>query len=342
MRWCGGLLPLGVCAAMACTTADSMSGPDAAQDGALRDRKIAELDSSPNPVTGPDKLSDTGLYADFASRTIAAGIIAFTPRYPFWADGDTKSRYLYLPANTTIDTSDMDNWVFPVGTKVWKEFRVSGKLVETRLLWKARADAWWEVAYLWNVDGSDALAVPAGMKNALSTTHDVPSQLECDTCHGNVADVLIGVSAIQLSLGGAGLLSQLGAQGRLSKPPAGEFDVPGLGNTHDALAYFHGNCGHCHNDVGRLQKQTALRLRINTSDTVANKTGPYTTGIGLVMAHMIPPDVTVAIVAKDPAHSGVWVRMSTRDPTWQMPPLATKQVDATGLATIGTWINSLP
>lgn len=45
---------------------------------------------------------------------------------------------MYVPPGTKIDTRDIDHWVFPVGTKTWKEFRVDRKLVETLLL-EARA-----------------------------------------------------------------------------------------------------------------------------------------------------------------------------------------------------------
>ena len=55
-------------------------------------------------------------------------------------DGAELGRYLLLPRGTTIDTSVMDQWVFPVGTKSWIEFRVGGKLVETRFLWKQGAE----------------------------------------------------------------------------------------------------------------------------------------------------------------------------------------------------------
>ena len=35
-------------------------------------------------------------------------------------------------------------------------------------------NAWWEVAYVWKADGSDAVATPLGQDNALGTTHRIP------------------------------------------------------------------------------------------------------------------------------------------------------------------------
>ena len=37
-------------------------------------------------------------------------------------DRAAKRRWIQLPEGATIDTSDMDYWQFPVGTKLWKEF----------------------------------------------------------------------------------------------------------------------------------------------------------------------------------------------------------------------------
>ena len=87
-------------------------------------------------------------------------------------------------------------------------------VVETRLLWKIADAQWWEVAYAWTADGTDAVAAPDGGVNALGTTHDIPSQLDCNACHSNVRDVLIGVSALQLgATDGDGTLGKLVGRG---------------------------------------------------------------------------------------------------------------------------------
>src|SRR5262245_20803994 len=70
----------------------------------------------------PQALSETGLYRDIATRGLAAGVISYDVRYELWSDGAEKQRYLYLPPGTQIDSSDMDGWRFPIGTKVWKTF----------------------------------------------------------------------------------------------------------------------------------------------------------------------------------------------------------------------------
>lgn len=335
-----GLLLLAACSAGSTAAAVDASVDDADSIDAHK-QPPPQLDASVPPVSGPDKLSATGMFTDIANKVLSPDLIAYAPRYELWSDGATKARYLLLPANTKIDTTSMDGWVFPVGTKAFKEFRVGGTLVETRMLWK-KPEGWFEMGFLWNADGSDALAAPNGVKGALGTTHDVPSQTDCNNCHMNVTDVLIGVSAIQLSNGGTGMLSKLSAQGRLTVQPSGEFEVPGTGVVKDALAYLHANCGHCHNDTSKLNQQTPLHLDVESVDVSVQESGAYTTAINLVMKHVMPPDITLAIVPGNPDRSGLWLRMQHRHDGWEMPPLATNQVDPAGVDLIKTWIAGLP
>ena len=60
----------------------------------------------------------------------------YTPSTPLWSDGAQKQRWIELPPNTQIDISNPNEWTFPVGTKLFKEFRVNGKRVETRMFQK--------------------------------------------------------------------------------------------------------------------------------------------------------------------------------------------------------------
>jgi hypothetical protein len=331
-----------VCIGSCSTTPDV---PDAAPADAGLDKKTMPLPdagdaeaAAPNPM----RLSETGLYSDFPSRTLAPGIIQYVPRWPLWSDGASKKRYLLLPPSSHIDTTSMDDWIFPVGTKVWKEFDVGTTVVETRLLWKTGDNLWWEVAYAWLADGSDAIAEPDGGANALGTTHDIPSQTDCNACHSNVRDVLIGVSAMQLGASdGDGTLAAFLDAGLLTTSATPPYDVPGTGTTKDALGYLHGNCGHCHNAISAIDKQTPMRLRILTTDTVPNQTQTYTTSRCLVMKHVIPPNIVYALDPSSPDASGIPVRMNRRDP-FGMPPNCTKAIDDAGVATVTAWVASMP
>ena len=341
------LLLLAVWAAAACGTSTVPETAAVADGGRVDARAPAPPDpdaGDPPTITGPTLLSETGLYTDLAARTLAPDLFAFAPRYEFWADAAKKSRWLYLPPGTKIDTSRLDHFTFPVGTKAFKEFRYNDKLVETRLLMKVRAGngnrSWWQAAYVWKEDGSDAVASPAGVRGALGTTHDVPSQVDCANCHGDVSDVLIGVSAIQLSGPAGNPLAILDAAGRLSVTPPASIEVPGTGGVKDALAYLHANCGHCHNNEAvRLNTQTKMRLRLLVGQAPED-TGAYTTTVGTVMKHTLPSGVTNVLVKGVPEQSGLWLRMGLRD-FYGMPPAGTQLVDDAGRETVRQWIAGL-
>src|SRR5690606_33651735 len=109
--------------------------------------------------------------------------------WPLWSDGADKRRFVYLPEGATIDNSDMDYWVYPVGTKLWKEFAFGDQLLETRLLWKQADGSWTYVSYAWNDAGTEAvLADPSGVDDVLGTDHDIPSHNHCRQCHSSQPD----------------------------------------------------------------------------------------------------------------------------------------------------------
>ena len=105
----------------------------------------------PDPGTAaPADVFCIGLYADHDPTHYAASALPYTPGVVLWSDGAEKQRYLALPPSTQIDTSDMDAWKFPVGTKAFKEFRFDGKLVETRLVWKQSEPTGSSRTYIWD------------------------------------------------------------------------------------------------------------------------------------------------------------------------------------------------
>ena len=90
----------------------------------------------------PRKLSETGLYQDLATLTVAPEARPFSPQYPLWSDGATKLRWVALPAGSTIDAADPDAWRFPVGTRFWKQFSFGDLRVETRYIEKTGESTW--------------------------------------------------------------------------------------------------------------------------------------------------------------------------------------------------------
>jgi hypothetical protein len=289
----------------------------------------------------PATLAETGLYSDFAARTLAPGVIAYTVDHELWSDGAEKRRFLLLPEGTSIDTSDMDDWVFPIGTRVWKEFHRDGVHVETRFMEK-RAEGgdsgWIRIAYVWSADGTEALPAPDGVEDGRGTPHDVPSVVDCRQCHRGGFDNLLGVSALQIAAPG-GLLDRLQADGRLTAPPATRPTIPGSGETFAALAYMHANCGHCHGEHHPLARIRAMRLYVPVGLTSPEDAPVYRTAVGAMAGHLIDGSNTI-IVPGDPMGSQLFNRITRRDKE-QMPPLGTEVADPTGSETIRLWIEGL-
>lgn len=289
----------------------------------------------------PQRLSETGLYSDLKSAQVAEGVVAYRPQFELWSDGAEKHRWLALPPGQSIDTSDMDDWDFPNGTKVWKEFSVDGERLETRLLFKngASNNDWIGLSYIWKDDQSDAIAAPWGVVDARSG-HDVPGAGECFACHGGRKGRVLGFSAIQLSApaeSGEIGITELISQGRLSRPPATPLVIPGNDVELAALGFLHANCSHCHNQARPshdgprcFDPKSSYDFTLSSSalDTVES-TSVYRTVIGS------------AVKRGDPDGSELLQLVSTRGFPRQMPPLATEQVDDDAVAQLRLWIEHL-
>ena len=158
----------------------------------------------------PERLSEAGLYAEGDPGEIEASVLPYEVRFELWSDGASKQRWLRLPEGASIDTSRPEDWDFPAGTRLFKEFSRDGVRLETRMLERLDDGRWGAVAYRWLPDGSDALALPEGEQDAGGTAHDVPDAASCVACHGGRQSFVLGFSAVQLS-GAPGLLEELAA-----------------------------------------------------------------------------------------------------------------------------------
>ena len=129
------------------------------------------------PAAGlPTDVFCTGLYTGSDPTKLAVDAMPYAPGVTLWSDGAEKHRYLHLPPGTKIDTSDMDAWRFPVGTKAWKEFRVEGALVETRLFWKRTDTTWESGTYVWDAAGKAATLNTAPKGIILASGYEIPTQ----------------------------------------------------------------------------------------------------------------------------------------------------------------------
>lgn len=312
-------------------------GPDSPSDAAADSGEDAGW-------TAPVTLADTGLYAEGSAGALAPGVHELTPQFPLWSDGASKSRWLSLPPGTHIDGSDADAWTFPVGTKAWKEFTRDGTRVETRLLEKL-PDRWFMMAYAWNDEQTEALAVPDGQRNSNGTTHDVPNSADCKTCHDGAPDRLLGISAIQLAHDGDGLtLQRLIDTGELRPAPSEQPRLPGDAIAQAALGALHANCGSCHNPHGTgidRAPNLDLWLRVGELDSV-EATPTYRTSVEVPIESEPVPGATLLIAPGQPDQSGLLLRIEApRGEELTMPPLATELPDAATASSVRSWIREL-
>ncbi len=308
----------------------------------------------------PPRLADTGLYSDFASRTVDPRNIPYSPQYPLWSDGAGKQRWIHLPPGSRIDASDPAVWRFPVGTKFWKEFSWARR-VETRYLERTR-QGWMYAAYAWREDESDASLAPEGgvlttQEVAPGRRHAIPSIADCENCHRGGRAEILGFGALQLSpdrdplapnrepLGpGMPTLPTLVERGLvwglprelLQHPPRVVSTTPA---GRAAMGYLHANCSMCHDSVGPM---ASLGLDLNHAlGARAPGDQPAAAAIGHPSAFQlpgVPRGKSVWIDPGSPSSSAVLMRMASRDPIVQMPPLATQIVDQAAVRLVREWI----
>jgi mono/diheme cytochrome c family protein/cytochrome c553 len=308
----------------------------------------------------PARLSETGLYARGGHEVIAADVEPFSPQYPLWTDGATKRRWVHLPKGTAIDATDPNNWIFPVGTRFWKEFAFNGRKAETRMIWRQSRDKWVFASYVWNADGTEATLAPAeGVPNAVPLTdtraHSIPSRTDCGACHGTQRPGPLGFTALQLSPDrdplavhreplddGMVTLDTLVKEGRvrparadwLTSPPRIATESP---ETRAAFGYLLANCGSCHDGRGEIAAfGPTLRVEelLCDADAVARTLVAHATK--WQVPHM-PEGESFLLHPDRVERSAILVRMRSRSPSSQMPPLGTLLRDAEALDRLTAW-----
>jgi hypothetical protein len=312
-------------------------------------------------------LDCTGLYTDFATKTVATENAPYTPGVQFWSDGAEKSRFLYLPPGSKIDITSFDEWSFPKGTKVWKEFKIGGKRIETRFFTKGMDGMWRHTTYRWNDGETDAVRKDNGEKVTIpgqTAVYEVPNTGQCDYCHAGRADQLLGVEAVNLGLSTAqGMtLAALASGGHLSAtPPVTSITIPedGTAKAAAALGWLHANCGGCHNGnpnaaatfTGFHFLLSASQLAGDGGTPTVTATDTWTTTVGVdSLRQNVDAGVPYKVIAPgDPTQSLASILSGRRatgaeepNAQIQMPPIVTRQVDTTGHALLDAWIGALP
>jgi hypothetical protein len=153
----------------------------------------------------PRLLSETGIYADIASKTTDTSLKYFEINAPLWSDGSAKKRWIILPPGRQleyVDTTDMFD--YPDSTVFVKTFLLDSIAGDssTRVYWETRllvqgGQTWHGFSYKWNKEQTEAHLVsleegfdtlfywrPQGPGGELSYKKwRFPSQRNCATCH---------------------------------------------------------------------------------------------------------------------------------------------------------------
>jgi hypothetical protein len=340
----------------------------------------AAVSASHIPSGPPRLLSETGLYAGNGTRTIDSANRPFSPQYPLWSDGAAKSRWVRLPEDATIDARLVDRWDFPAGTRFWKEFRFGDRKVETRYLRKNTDGSWTFASYAWNEAQTDAILAPdAGLPNVAEIGpgrfHSIPAITDCRACHvpseaapgsGASRTEILGFSALQLSTDrdpgalhaepladGMVTLRTLHDERTLAParpelvttPP--RIQAPDA-RTRSVLGYLSTNCGSCHNQDSSIAN---LGLRLKAPATLPHAAPPravpphlpislFSTTSKWEIPHA-PAGESRYVTPGTPDLSAILVRMKSRRPSTQMPPLGTVLHDQEAIALVTEWIESL-
>ena len=312
----------------------------------------------PENAALPGDLACTGLYGDPAQRKLACGVIEYAPAFELWSDGAEKRRFVALPPGTRIDTSDPDAFVFPVGAKLWKEFRVRApdgrmRLGETRLIQKVTG-GWIYTSYVWSEDEQRAVQMDndRGVPDLHGTGHTVPTRDQCGECHAGRKDFALGWDALMLGPGARGVTRDtLVSLGLAQRADTLALTIPGSEVERAALGYLHANCGvSCHNETAKAKARDArLYLRLEASELASvATTDAFRSGMNKLPEQnaeldglALDPSRYVGIRPGDPARSLLLERQKIRGFEGQMPRIGTHRVDDVGVDLTTRWIESM-
>jgi hypothetical protein len=314
---------------------------------------VADIERSLDGL--PEDFVCAGLYSDIASKEVAPGLHEFEPAVPLWSDGTGKTRWIYLPEGTEIDATSPNAWEFPLGTKMFKEFRADGRRIETRIYQKTRDDRWSRATYEWNDDESaatrsDGRDRPDVMING--AVYHVPTGSECDQCHEGRRERILGFEMISLAQAGAGgmTLQKLVDEALIAPQPEREdleIGDDGTGLAAEALGWLHINCGvSCHNDNQNSEAYSSgLRMKLDPAQLDGRSSADFEilrTTVG-VPARTMRWNNQQRIVAGSPEQSLLYQLASVRRPgeNNQMPPIASRVVPTENIEILAAWIRAM-
>ena len=295
----------------------------------------------------PAQLSATGCVSAATPSQPAAGLIPYAPTAPFFSDGAVKTRWFALPDGQRIVVDANNDFDFPNGSVLVKNFALGGKLVETRLFMRHNDGNWAGYTYEWDTAGTDATRVVGGKTVTVNgQTWDFPSESQCLQCHNVAAGRSLGleIGTLNGDFGyptgrTANQLTTLNTidtlTPALTQVPAALPAIPDPQGTaalaSRARAYLHSNCGYCHRPGGPTPVDLDFRYTTTLANTMACDITPIN-DLGIANARRIAPGSA--------ARSTVVGRVN-RTGADAMPPLARHTIDTAGAQLLTDWVNGL-
>ncbi len=310
----------------------------------------------------PQKLSDTGAFADVTTLTPNPGVVNYEPIVPFWSDHAIKRRWFAIPDLTNRFTHAVNaNWSLPPGAVWVKHFDLelqrgnpsTKKRLETRFL-VTTTNGVYGVSYAWNDAATEAYLVADGGTNFNLTVLDgsnvitqqwgIPSRAQCLACHTPAGGHILSFTTRQMNHvvtmnGVAGnQLATMSAAGYFANPVGNPNTLPAHAaptNTavsleHRVRSYLTVNCSQCHQPGGAGPATWDARAWLTLEQTGLIHGAPNNNG-GNPQNKLVVPG--------DPAHSVLLQRIAANGFS-RMPPLATTELDEASIALLSEWIQN--
>jgi uncharacterized repeat protein (TIGR03806 family) len=320
-----------------------------------------------DPAHLPPLLSLTGVFASMQELKPNPGVIPYDVNTPLWSDGAAKTRWIALPGEARIGFKPTGEWQFPPGTVFVKHFEINTdaahpeqrKRLETRLLVVNRTGTGYGATYRWRDNQEDAELLADGGTEEFTVNTGAgaekrrwtyPGRNECLLCHTAAAGFVLGVKTRQLNrpftYPATGVTdNQLRTWNhlRLFTGELAEADISGypkLAALSDRKApleervrsYLDANCSNCHRPGGtRGQFDARFDTPLAKQNLIKGPVG--STNLDLPNCKLITPG--------DLKASMVYQRMNRRHDLFNMPPLATHEIDREAVEVFAEWIRSL-
>lgn len=326
------------------------------------DGRVRKLVTQSSDAAFPQKLSDTGFFADLADLSPNPGVVPYEVNLPFWSDYAIKQRWFSLTSLApVVQYAREGNWSFPTGMLWVKHFDLEQERgqpasrfrLETRVLVRTTNGAY-GVSYMWNTNGTEAYLVPdAGLTFELAITNhgqpavqtwSIPSRAQCLVCHTPAGGHALSFQTRQLnregSLGGQAsnfiaLLQQAGYVTNFTdaacllprhvRPDETQFDLEVR-----ARSYLAVNCGYCHQPgSGSAPASWDGRPAVRLADTHLINGVASSAGTDPSNRLVVPGDLV---------HSIIFNRVAVSNGFTRMPPLGSSELDRVNIQLLADWI----